>query len=195
MKLLFLGVDGVLNSWRSVVARLGPSADSPQARALWDYAHEDGEARPQHGPLDTLSSIDPVCVALVNKVLSEPGIGLVLASAHRTFLHNLVPYGSPAHLKRLRSYLEAMGLRVPEFFDVTPRLDGGRAEEIGAWLAQAEEDGTYLDGEPFVILGGAGEMPKHLSFVRCDAMYGFSFENYARCCLALGQKRPLPVLL
>lgn len=197
-KLLFLDVDGVLNSARSVAVRIGPAEDSPQAAVLWDFARDDCEDRPELGTLNALRIVDPVCVALVNRLLVHPDVGLVLSSSHRTFLHNsIAPYGSPAHLSRLRAYLTAMGLQVPEFFSVTPVLHGKRGEEIHAWLTtHAEEVGLDADGDRYAILDDAGEMllPGQ-PLVLCDATQGVSLKNYAQCCRLLGLKEPRSVLL
>ena len=213
MKLIFLDIDGVINSCRSVIVKIGPTVDtSEKVRELatldWEDFH-DGTAPDQdcrddsgldYGVEFGLMTVDPVCVALVNKLLdAEPNIGLVLSSTHRKFLcHSKVPFRSPEHLRRLRLYLTALGINVPDFFSTTPVMDKKRGYEIDAWLNHAYEEGIFDDtcGEDrYVILDDAAVMLDIQPLVRVDATHGFSFENYGEACRRLGLKEPGLVLL
>lgn len=209
MKVLFLDIDGVVNSSRSVIVKMGPTVDtSDKVRALarldWQDFHNglapDGESRDDDG-LDYgvrfgLLTVDPVCVALVNKVLEQPDVGLVLSSSHRRFLcHSRVPYGGEEHRRRLRLYLEAMGLHVPPFFSVTPVKHTKRGLEVKEWLDGAYEDGTMVDGDPYVILDDAADFLPDQPLVRTDPTHGYSFDDYAETCRHLNLKEPGLVLL
>lgn len=153
MKALFLDIDGVANSSRSCFVKLGPNlATSEALRQLnEDMFHEGGL---EHGVTFGLKCVDPVCVALVNRLLEESGATLVLSSTHRKHLTgSSAPYGSEAHLRRLRTYLEIMGFIVPKSFSITPELYRPRGEEVAEWIAcQAEEVDRYVildDGRDF----------------------------------------------
>ena len=210
MKLLFLDIDGVANSSRSVVVKLGPTAEtSEKVRELANLDAADffngigadnhdmrADCGLEYGVRFGLHCADPVCVALINKVLEQPDVGLVLSSTHRKFLcHSKVPYGSDEHLRRLRLYLTAMGFHVPEFFSITPILHTIRGTEIDTWLNQAWENGVYDDGDPYAILDDAADMLEGQPLVRIDPTHGFSFDDYATTCKLLGLKEPGLVLL
>lgn len=209
MKIVFLDIDGVANSSRSVIVKMGPTVvTSEKVRSLARLDEDDfinglapdQECRDEQG-LDYgvrfgLHCVDPVCVALINKVLEQPDIGLVLSSTHRKFLcHSKVPYGSDEHLRRLRMYLDAMGFHVPEFFSITPVKHTRRGQEIDEWLNMAWENGIYDDGDPYVILDDAADMLPDQPLVRIDPTHGYSFDDYAETCKHLGLKEPGLVLL
>ena len=212
MKLVFLDIDGVINSSRSVIAKIGPTVHtSEKVRELaaldWEDFHNglapDQECRDDEG-LDYgvkfgLMTVDPVCVALVNKLLEAPDTGLVLSSTHRKFLcHSKVPFRSDEHHRRLRLYLTALGINVPSFFSTTPVLNKARGWEIDAWLNHAYEEDIFDDScgdDRYVILDDAADMLEIQPLVRVDANHGFSFENYAEACKLLGLKEPGLILL
>ena len=209
MKLLFLDIDGVVNSSRSVIVKIGPTVETSE-KVRWlarldeaDFYHglgsNDemiGDDGLEYGVKFGLSTVDPVCVALVNKLLVGTGVGLVLSSTHRKFMTNSrVKYGSAEHLRRLRMYLECMDIHVPEFFTITPVLHTRRGSEIQSWLHVAYEEGSYEDGDAYVILDDAADMLPDQPLVRTDPAHGFSFSDYAEACRMLGLKEPGLVLL
>jgi len=200
MKFVFLDIDGVANSSRSVIVKIGPTFEtSAQVRELAQLDEADSHSWPNAldpGVHFGLQTVDPVCVALINKLLEAENIGLVLSSTHRKFLcHSKVPFNSAEHLRRLRMYLAAMGFKVPEFFNITPVLHKARGYEIDSWLNMAWENGIHDDAEPYVILDDATDMLPGQPLVRVNAVHGFSFENYAEACKFLGLKEPGLVLL
>lgn len=209
MKILFLDIDGVLNSAGSVVARLGPPALSGEL--VKELANLDGDdfkngiALDQEcrdasgldfGVREALVTHDPVAIALLNQVLRDPDVGLVLSSSHRMFLcHAGVPFRSSEHLRRLRLYLTALGVEVPTMFDATPVMHTKRGNEINAWLSHAYEEGIVSDGDPYVIVDDASDMLDGQPFVRTDPAYGFSFNEFSEVCYHLGLKEPGLVFL
>lgn len=207
MKLVFLDIDGVANSSRSVIVKMGPTLQTSELvrqLAMLDHAdfYDSTDKQPSEDGLDYsvrfgLQCADPVCVALINKLFeADSSIGLVLSSTHRKFLHHSkVSYGSQEHLGRLRLYLTAMGFQVPTFFSVTRNSHHRRGAEIDAWICQAWENGLYDDGDEYVIIDDSADMLPGQSFVRVDAEHGFSFANYAEACKMLGLKEPGMVLL
>lgn len=210
IKLVFLDIDGVANSSRSVVVKMGPTlVTSEKVRELArldeaDYANGIAGNQDMRHPDDALEygvrfgllTVDPICVELINQLLDQPGVGLVLSSTHRKFLcHSKVPFRSPEHLRRLRLYLTAMGFRVPElYFSATPvNHMGCRGDEIETWLNMAWENG--IDVSEYVILDDAADMLPGQPLVRVDPEHGFSFSDYAKACRALALKEPGLILL
>jgi hypothetical protein len=193
-RFLFLDIDGVLNSSRSVIVKIGPKASTSQVVAdLADLAGSHG-----YGVQEGLLTADPICVALVNKLVEAGGedMVLVLSSTHRKFLYDTeAPYGSDEHLRRLRHYLTTMGLNVPARFSITPNLHVKRGLEIDQWLNHAYENGAYDDDEPYVILDDAADMLPDQPLVRVDPRHGLSFEDYAEACKHLRLKEPGLILL
>lgn len=208
MRFVFLDIDGVANSSRSVIVKIGPTVEtSEKVRALTqldaeDFAHGlvgEGErdiVGLEYGARFGLECADPVCVALINKLLEVEDVALVLSSSHRKFFcHSKVKYGGDEHLRRLRMYLDAMGFKVPKAFSVTPVLHSIRGKEIDSWLNHAWENGIYDGGEPYVILDDAADMLPGQPLVRVNPEHGFTFGDYVDCCKHLGFKEPGLILL
>lgn len=197
MKLLFLDIDGVLNSSGSVIAKVGPKSGDREVEPLWLMAREDCEDRPGYFSLFTAETIDPVAVGLVNRLLEGEDIMLVLSSSHRKdFWNSVVPYGSPKHLARLRTYLGVLGVKVPRLFDVTPVLNKKRGDEIDQWLTEnATRIGFDGDVDGWAILDDAADMLPYQPLIRCDATVGFTFDKYVEACKALRLNEPGLILL
>ncbi len=202
MKIIMLDIDGVLNSSRSVIVKIGPTVEtSEQVRELARLDEQDfdmtDETGLEFGARFGLHTVDPICVALVNKLLeADETVGLVLCSSHRRFFCNIkVPFGGVEHLRRLRMYLTAMGVRVPRFFSVTGNGHTRRGEQVEQWMQFAQNDGLVDDGEPYVILDDSSDFMTFQPLIRCDPDYGLSFANYAEACKLLGLKEPGIVLL
>lgn len=210
MKIIFLDIDGVVNSSRSVIVKVGPTVQtSEKVRELARLDYDDhyhglssngsmmADDGLEFGVSFGLRCVDPVCVALINKLFeADTTIGLVLSSSHRKFLTNSkVAFSSPEHLCRLRMYLTTMGFKVPSFFSVTPIKHTKRGHEIDEWLNMAWENGIYDDEDAYVILDDAADMLPGQPLVRTDPEHGFSFADYAEACKILGLKEPGLVLL
>lgn len=208
MKIIFLDIDGVLNSSRSVIVKIGPTVET--SKLVRDLARLDeadhynglgpndemiGDEGLEYGVNFGLKTVDPVCVALVNKLLHDD-VGLVLCSSHRRFLcHSKVPYGSAEHLRRLRLYLEATGIKVPVFFSITANLHARRGDEVEEWMNMAYENGLVDDDTRYAILDDGGDFNSGQPHVRCDPGVGMSFSDYAEACRHLGLQEPGLVLL
>lgn len=187
MKILFLDIDGVLNSSRSVFVKIGPTVfSSEEARAL-SQEHPDGlPFTAEFG----LKCVDPICVALLNRLLEETGATLVLSSTHRRFfMDEHIRYGSKEHLRLLRMYLETMGVRVTNTFDITPNLHTPRGTEVQAWIDERGEP------EAYVILDDGRDFDSSQPLVWCDPVHGFDFTNYGEACRQLGGNEPGLILL
>lgn len=174
MKALFLDIDGVLNSSRSVLARCGvvnnKIADELDDCPVWG------------NPTDfryTLRTIDPVAIGLVNRLLDKSGAKLFLSTSHRTMFKYNTYYGSVEHLARLNLYLEAMGISRP-VYGLTPKLHQLRGDEVQECLD------AHCQITDYVILDdGKDFYPEH-PLVWCDPVVGFSAANYYECCKILG---------
>jgi hypothetical protein len=173
---VFLDINGVLDSTRSVAVKIGPDV-------MW-IGDEDEDLMLSYLEAHTLRCIDPVCVALMNKLLStdDTGVRLVLSSSHRlNFVDGSAPYGSQEHRRRLMQFLKLMGLKFNEvFFDITPNLHSPRGDEVQAWIDEHDEPPRY------VIIDDGKDFWAAQPLVLCDAHHGFSFKNYADASLLLG---------
>ncbi len=193
MKHIFLDIDGVLTSTRSVFAKIGSEYASRSQRANQaDLIQTKGR---DPTILHLLNTIDPVCVSLVKTLFQESGAKLVLSSAHRTrFIdpddysrpRSSRMYGNAAHLYDLRTLMWSIGLQIETdetgrpLVDVTQQPSGkSRKEEVQEYVERFEVD-TY------VILDDENVFGTDAPLVWCDLRYGFSFDNYQKAKLLLG---------
>lgn len=150
MRVIFLDVDGVLNSVRSMVAL--------------------------HNHRSTLDHdfIDPIAVALVNKLIERSRAHLVISSTHRKHIPD--PLGNGRSLADMQKYFDKFGI-VGKVIGYTPcSKDGHRGTEIKQWL----EDNKGLDVTEYVIIDDDCDMLEEQLpyFVHTDNYFGFSYLNY-----------------
>ena len=177
MKVIFLDVDGVLNSSRSVLARL-PCQNEARAE-LERLFKEDGEI--PYGPKYTLETLDPVAVGLVNRLAKEAGAQIVLSTSHRAmFLDGGILYGGKQHMHMLRLYFKAMGIEAP-IYGITPKLHVQRGAEVKKWLDDHRQLVTH-----YVILDDGKDFHPSQPLVWCDPHVGFSHANYFAASKELG---------
>ena len=151
MKIIFLDIDGVLNSSRSFAAyqHLDEADEDPDL----DYFYK-----------TTMKYLDEVAVGLINRLINETGAKIVLSSTHRKRLHSLV---------EIDTYLKALGLR-GELVGSTPcDPRGHRGSEIKAWLDQHPV-------KKYVIIDDDSDMlPEQLEFfIHASGENGMSFKNF-----------------
>lgn len=181
MNLIFLDIDGVLNSTDSVVASLGPTLET--SAALRELASDFDPKDPVlgYGITHGMKHVDPLSVALLNKLLKETNAGIVLSSTHRMyFVEDRGNFGTARHLQLLRKYLTVMGVNVPEFFSITKVMNDIRGKEVEAWINGADSDVQY------VILDDDRDFMGYQPLVKVDGKYGFTFDDYVEASKHLG---------
>lgn len=122
MRLIFLDIDGVLNSHpflRAWNERLPPGS---VALSLKDHVDQ----------------INPAAVARLNRLIDETGANVVISSTWRKILS----------FTDLRKVFHRVGLRT-ELFSTTPVLNSTRGREIARWI---EFRRRKMQLESFVIL-------------------------------------------
>lgn len=190
MRAVFLDIDGVINSDRSVYVKIGPQENDPKVRALL-------EILPDHKGLPysvaySLSTVDIMCVALVNKLLAlDHRMMLVLSSSHRGYLTYFDQFGSPPHLERLRVYLTALGINVPVMFNITPKLHTERGTEVEQFILQND----VLNIEEHVIIDDSPDFHPGQPFVETDPHHGFAYQDYVQCTMHLALPVPSQIII
>lgn len=164
MKIIFLDIDGVLNSDRTVLAIQG---GKPMV-SLFDL-HVD--------------QFDPVAIGILNRLIRKSGAKVVFSTSHR---------GNPiiANDRAMRFVKEA-GM-IDAVFDgegphVTPFLmhTTSRGLEIQAWLDNYQaQTGTEVE---YVVLDDTrtSEVDQTHSWVLVDPAIGLSAQDYYRACKIL----------
>lgn len=174
MKIIFLDIDGVLNSDRSIIG--GNFRMERDADKFDDYRIK-----------FTKCTIDPICCDLINTVLREfPEASIVLSSTHRMHYED-----GPNKLKELQDYLTFLGIDGSRLIGYTPRLHKMRGEEIQAWLDAHPQVESYviLDDSNDMLIQQAG------NFVRTDPAIGISAENYKSITRLFGKEESRLILL
>jgi hypothetical protein len=169
LSILFLDIDGVLNSTRSCLAQPKSIKKTPELKFLKKLLPD---SFLEYGIEDSIKCVDPVSVALLNKLLRETQANLVLSSSHRKYLLAGTYFKSAVHLTRVRAYLSVLGVDVPEFLDLTDNLPGRRGNEIEKYLSAVvyEQEHAILDDSADFLPGQ--------NLVRCDSDVGMDFRAY-----------------
>lgn len=188
MKVLFLDIDGVLNSTRSVLARAGIAHRSTQQQCAIRYLKGEFSIEDElpYGPSYTVDTIDAVAVGLVNRLLKKDAdLNIVLSSTHRKHFQGSrfkdIEFGSAGHIEVLQEYMNALGLYGERLIGITESLGTRRGIEVRDWLDRHPEVTTHV-----AIDDGADFEPQDCNFIRIDPTEGLSSENYFDITKVLG---------
>lgn len=175
MKIIFLDVDGVLNSTRSMIA--------------WhrEYFSSLQLARP---PLDTKNHcarnhIDPIAVKLLNRVTEGSGAKYVISSTHRKHIPD--PLGNGRDMIELQKYFAMFGL-TGEVVGYTPvDSKGHRGREIDQWL---QDNNHWAKVKNFAIIDDDSDMLETQKpfFVQTSQEDGFLYKHFKLLCSILDYK-------
>lgn len=187
MKVLFLDIDGVLNSTRSVLAKIGYLRTDIQLDAtavINEQFSIDGNI--PYGPKFTCETIDPVAVGLVRRMLrKDADLRIVLSSTHRLHFcgdrYNGIEFGSKQHMGALDTYLVALGLPRNKLVGLTDVLNIPRGVEVNQWLSRHPEVTHHCavdDGNDF--------KDSDCNFVRTNPAIGMDDADYLAICEHLG---------
>lgn len=171
MKIIFLDIDGVLNSRRSMFAKAGQPTDNSTA----------------HLSLKLIATrqaklIDPVAIAMLNRLTDAvPSIKLVISSTHRFVAFTAGKFT----LSHLQDYVALLGI-TGEVIGATPRHDDDapRGEEIAAWL----KTNSHLTIDRYVVLDDdddIGELPQ-ANWVLVDGEVGLTMSDVLAVQQVLG---------
>lgn len=172
MKVIFLDIDGVLNSGRSVIA--------------FAYKAKEETDEP-YGVRFAKATVDPVSVGLLNRVLRDFDAKIVLSSTHRSH------FGEPNKLQKIQEYLTSLGVEGDRCIGFTPSLHTIRGIEIQAWI----DDNPHNQIENMIILDDSSDfLPVQKEFhVYCEGGHGISEENYRHMTRLFGREDSGLVLL
>ncbi|CDY79453.1 Phage protein [Caballeronia glathei] len=148
-KILFLDIDGVLNSHRTVTIHGGPTEFGGKPRG-GGFPHDFSESG--------MKKFDPVAVALIRQVCIETDCSIVLSSAWRVLFS---------------AHECANSLDLP-IIDKTPNLADVRGAEIKAWLDQHPEVEHYA-----IVDDNSDMLESQRSnFVQTDGLEGLSYRDF-----------------
>lgn len=155
LRVLFLDLDGVLNSYQSTL--------------YW----KELRGTPQ-GKTSRWDEFCPICMSNFSQVLKRcPGLKVVFSTSHRQ--SRLVP-GDFVPMDELIRWLTDNGLEVPDekvFIGMTPLRTGSRTSDIFSWVKKNKpDDFVVLDDE---MLGDGTFNHLDGKFVHCPSGTGFGY--------------------
>ena len=151
-RLLFLDIDGVLNSTKTAVA---------YGCLPWPSSVIEGNrAEPADPPVEDVEAFDDVSVRLIERLCEKTDTHIVLSSTWRSGLN----------VEEVRAMLGYIGLSSERVIGRTgPSLPGrGRGWEIEQFLIGLERDTKYLVESGLIVPGLYGKSPEPRSYVIVD---------------------------
>ena len=147
MKIIFLDIDGVLNSFQTF-------------REIYYEWQLTGVRR---------VAIDPVKVSLLKEIVDNTDAKIVLSSSWRT-LGKMKKGKLVTKNQNLHDLIEILNNNGLEIFDITPRCrSGNREEEIRKWLENKEvENYIVIDDDTFDLQGIESNKLVKTYFIKTD---------------------------
>jgi hypothetical protein len=175
VNVLFLDVDGVLNSERSFLA--GASRLK---------AYEEENPNDPYWKKITKCTIDPVACEIVNRICRTCDVKIVVSSTHRMHFPD-----DENKLSLMKDYFGNLGINPELIIGWTERLHTIRGVEIEEWLDRHPNVNRY------VILDDSSDMMPHQMefFVRCDGLIGVSSANYFQMMNLFGREESVILTL
>ena len=194
MNVIFLDIDGVLNSSDSVLAKIGLVSmtnlqRSAHIKLIQRFA--DADADLPYGAKFALLTADPTCVGLLNRLLRETDAKIVLSSTHRSNFTSRpdggMSFGSAEHLHYLDIFLTAMGVQVNDrLIGVTQQYSGGtRGDEVQKYIDD------HFEIDEYIILDDSTDFNFNQPLIRCDPHNGFSRLEFMKASVALGVEQSM----
>lgn len=157
MNTIFLDIDGVLNSERSMVAS---TVIKPQ-EGYCSYTERHYQ------------QLDPVAINLLRLLVKEANAEIVISSSWRKL------YDSLDFFKRVFKQFDWHDAPV---IGMTPSVDSGfRGQEVEQYINTTD----FFTG-PYVIFDDDQDFFKHQPLIHVDAKYGLSFEHFSKAKELLG---------
>jgi hypothetical protein len=177
MKIIFLDVDGVLNSVRSMLAF------HDEYRALCSQGSFNREQPRSHC---VFNHIDSVAIKLLNRITDESGAKYVISSTHRKHIPDFG--GGGRDMKKMKQYFADFGL-TGEVIGYTPcHSDGFRGREIEKWIESYFVDSdSRLDA--YAIVDDSDDMTDYQKanhFVHTSVDDGFGMANFRKLKQLMG---------
>lgn len=156
--LIFLDIDGVLNSFRTAVAFDGCGDVPPNYQAGMRLMRAE-------------LKLDPVAIGLIRALCTKADAGIVISSTWRI----------NRKVSDFTSLFAAYGWLSAPVVGLTPRGGWIRGYEIRLWLAD-----NNAAGAPYVIFDDDGDFYPDQPLIKTDAKNGLQYEDYKRAASILG---------
>ena len=158
MKLIFLDVDGVLNSERNVAAhKRYPHPFVPGAEGFNSHMDE----------------LDPLAINMVKRLCDETGASIIISSSWRLIIPR-----PQVWIAKLHEYFKWEDAPI---IGITPTSSSGfRGGEINAFIGRWNDEHPEDKVEEFVILDDSSDFFPDQPLVRTDPTNGFLFYDFVR---------------
>lgn len=157
MNTIFLDIDGVLNSERSMVAASG--------------------MKPQEGYCSYTErhyqQLDPVAVNLLKLLVKEANAEIIISSSWRKLYRNI---------EFFINLFSQFGWKYAPVIGMTPAVDSGfRGQEVQQYI----DSNDFFTG-PYIIFDDDKDFFEHQPLIHVDARYGLSYEHFDKAKQMLG---------
>lgn len=168
MKILFLDMDGVLNSHAFMLERAEARKWEPEPGPLPPGFN-------MKAPEHWVRMVDKKAVERLNRILDETDAKVVISSSWR--------HAHPHPTGRMQKILDLCGFK-GEVIDETPVMSGPRSFEISSWLA------AHPIASRFVILDDGASAGDGLTkwFVHTDLAHGLQDADVKKAINILGRR-------